>query len=83
LQKDFMKQVTIAAERALQAYYNSDDKDGPAQAVEFVTLFTVNAGNTVHRVWQDFFGLSGPRTGSRRGHDKENGRRKKRGRTTK
>jgi Peptidase family C69 len=56
LQKDLMNQVAIADERALQAYYNSDDKDGPVRAVEFVTLFTVNAGNTVHRVWQDFYG---------------------------
>lgn len=55
LQKDLMNEVAVADERALQAYYGNDE-DGPAQAVKFVTLFTVNAGNTVHRVWQDFYG---------------------------
>ena len=52
LQNDLMAKVAIVDQRALQAYHDH----GPDKAVDFVTLFTVNAGNMVHRVWQEFYG---------------------------
>jgi hypothetical protein len=49
---DFQRQVEIADRRALELYHN----DSPDAAVDFVTQFSVNAGQTLYELWLDFYG---------------------------
>jgi dipeptidase len=48
----FMDNIAIVDQRAIEAY----DTDSPQAAVDFVTLYTVNAGNTLHKIWMEFYG---------------------------
>jgi len=52
LQADLLELVNVVDANALQAYNN----DGAEKAVSYVSLFTVNAGNTVQKLWQEFYG---------------------------
>jgi hypothetical protein len=52
LQSDLLQKVAIADQRAIKAFGEESEE----KAVAYVTLFSVNAGNTVHRTWMDFYG---------------------------
>jgi hypothetical protein len=51
VQSDILQKVVIVDERATKAY----DEDGVDAAVSYVTSFSWTAGNTVHRLWMDFY----------------------------
>jgi hypothetical protein len=46
------KRVHITDQAALLAY----DQQGPDAAIEYVTQFSVDAGNMLHETWMDFYG---------------------------
>lgn len=52
LQADLVQKVAIVDEQAMKAY----DEDSVEAAVEYVTLFGWNTGNTVHNLWMEFYG---------------------------
>lgn len=52
LQADLSEKLKQVDQIALELY----QEKGPAAAIEYVTLFGVNTGNTVHEKWQTLFG---------------------------
>jgi dipeptidase len=52
MQSDLLQKVAIVDERAMKAY----DEEGVEAAVSYVSNFSWNAGNTVHRLWMEFYG---------------------------
>jgi dipeptidase len=55
IQQDFMAQVIMADERALELYKDGSEQD-VENAIQFVTQFSVNAGNKLHQEWMQFYG---------------------------
>jgi dipeptidase len=52
IQREFNEMMVTADERALTLY----NEMGPDKAIDFVTLFSVNAGNSLHKEWMEFYG---------------------------
>lgn len=52
LQDELLQQVVRIDEKAIEVYKTK----GPDSAVDYVTQFTVKAGNNVQRIWTDFYG---------------------------
>jgi len=52
IERDFVEKVSIADQRAMSLYREK----GVDNAVNYVTLFSVNAGNKLHQAWMDFYG---------------------------
>jgi dipeptidase len=56
IQQDFMAKVTMADERALELYKDGSSAQDVENAIQFVTQFSVNAGNKLHQDWIQFYG---------------------------
>ena len=52
LQLDLEQKVAIADQRAMKAL----DEESEEKAVAFVTMFSVNTGNALHRAWMNLYG---------------------------
>jgi dipeptidase len=52
LQLDFEKKVSMVDQRAVELY----NEKGVDEAVKYLTLFSVNAGNKLHEMWFEFYG---------------------------
>ena len=53
IQKEFLKEVSIADQRAMELHGNGEGVD---RATDFLTMFSVQAGNRLYKVWFEFYG---------------------------
>jgi dipeptidase len=56
IQNDFMAQVAMADQRALELYKDGSSQQDVEKVIAFVTQFSVNAGNQLHQDWMQFYG---------------------------
>jgi dipeptidase len=52
IQDGFEQNIQIVDERALEMYHNHQIQD----SIEYVTFYSVNAGNTLQTIWMKFYG---------------------------